>query len=536
MNEQIQTLLSQFYGYAKKRLGFEKDANIRFVVDEENSKNPLGTTAHYNPDSMEVTVYTSNRHPKDILRSVAHELVHHRQNCQGKMKDTGPTTPGYAQSDSHLRQLEEEAYLEGNMCFRDWEDTYKANQEVKTIYESVIKTYTKEKLKMSTKEEMRTIVREAVSRVLTQNKIQEMDYEDDAYMDDLEKEFPFLKDDPEMGGKAPADVQAAMDDEMPSEDEMDMDETSIHEGEPCPNGCNCNQKQEEVVAEASDPVGPVEAQKCAELLKNLGFTLTRGGMDSLVDFLGSLEQSGDLNATPDSRRGAMAETVTEGDEMSRTITQIERIGDEISRVAGMVTDVAAIERLEMIDDMVTGLLAQMQGVEEATTDKHNDDPALTGDQKDELPDHLQKAIIDAEEDEKNEAIEDDITSEEDRYGDMRHILTKMEFTGNIENDVRAMEQDEELADWLYGELGSGDVVTDKFGTEPGKSTEYAGADIQDYLDTSDVELPDIAETQEDFYAQMRNDARTISEDWNKKIRSKRSSLLNERLMKAWKLG
>lgn len=471
----MQTLLSQFYGYAKKRLGFEKDASINFVVDEENSKNPLGTTAHYNPDSMEVTVYTSGRHPKDILRSVAHELVHHRQNCQGKMNDTGPTTPGYAQNDSHLRQLEQEAYLEGNMCFRDWEDTYKANQEVGTIYESVIKTYIKEKLKMSTKEEMRTIVREAVSRVLTQNKIQEMDYEDDAYMDDLEKEFPFLKDEPKMGGKAPADVQAAMDDEMPAEDEMDMEETSIHEGEPCPNGCNCNQKQEEVVAE--------------------------------------------------------------GDEMSRTITQIETIGDEISRVAGMVNDPAVSERLEMIDDMVTAVLAQMQGVDEATTDKHDDHPALTGDQKDELPDHLQKAIIDAEEDEKNEAIEDDITSAEDRYGDMRHILTKMEFTGNIENDVRAMEQDEELADWLYGELGSGDVVTDKFGTDPEKkSIEYTGADIQDYLDTSDVELPDIAETQEDFYAQMRNDARTISEDWNKNIRSKRSSLLNERLMKAWKLG
>ena len=471
MNEQMQTLLSQFYGYAKNKLGFEKDANINFVVDEENSKNPLGTTAHYNPDSMEVTVYTSGRHPKDILRSVAHELVHHRQNCQGKMKDTGPTTPGYAQSDSHLRQLEEEAYLEGNMCFRDWEDTYKANQEVKTIYESVIKTYIKEKLKMNTKEEMRTIVREAVSRVLTQNKIQEMDYEDDAYMDDLEKEFPFLKDDPEMGGAAPADVQAAMDDEMPAEEEEEI----MAEGEPCPNGCNCNQQQEEVVAE--------------------------------------------------------------GDEMSRTITQIERIGDEISRVAGMVTDVAAIERLEMIDDMVTGLLAQMQGVEEATTDKHNDDPALTGDQKDELPDHLQKAIIDAEEDEKNEAVEDDITSEEDRYGDMRHILTKVEFTGDIEADVRAMEQDEELADWLYGELGSGDVVTDKFGNDPDvKSTEYTGADIQDWIGTGNIELPDIAETQEEFYTQMRNDARTISEDWNKNIRNKRSSLLNERLMKAWKLG
>ena len=504
MNEQIQTLLSQFYGYAKKRLGFEKDASINFVVDEENSKNPLGTTAHYNPDSMEVTVYTSGRHPKDILRSVAHELVHHRQNCQGKMKDTGPTTPGYAQSDSHLRQLEQEAYLEGNMCFRDWEDTYKANQEVKTIYESVIKTYTKEKLKMSTKEEMRTIVREAVSRVLTQNKIQEMDYEDDAYMDDLEKEFPFLKDDPEMGGAAPADVQAAMDDEMPAEEEDEM-------------------------MEATDPVGPVEAQKCAELLKNLGFTLTRGGMDSLVGFLGSLEQSGDLNATPDSRRGAVAETVTEGDEMSRTITQIETIGDVVTGVIGMIEDPEAIERLERVDQMITILLAQMQGVDEASTEKHDDDPALKGDQ-DELPDNLQKAIIDAEE-EVDEAIEDEIDSSEDRYGDMKHIIPGVRFTGDIETDVRAMEENEELADWLYGELGSGDVVTDSEGR-----VEYAGADVQDLLDTGDVELPDIAETQEDFYTQMRNDARTISEDWNKNIRSKRSSLLNERLMKAWKLG
>ena len=490
----MQTLLSQFYGYAKNKLGFEKDASIDFVVDEENSKNPLGTTAHYNPDSMEVTVYTSGRHPKDILRSVAHELVHHRQNCQGKMKDTGPTTPGYAQNDSHLRQLEQEAYLEGNMCFRDWEDTYKANQEVKTIYESVIKTYVKEKLKMSTKEEMRTIVREAVSRVLTQNKIQEMDYEDDAYMDDLEKEFPFLKDDPDMGGRAPADVQRSMDDEMPAMD----DEDEMMEMKGCPH-CDGDAPRSECI--------------CGK---------------------------------------AMAETVTEGDEMSRTITQIEKIGAEISQIAKMSIDPAVVERIEMIDDMVTDVLAQMQGVEpgfdadgyskvpgqrpmeEKSTDKHDDNPALKGDQ-DELPDNLQKAIIDDAEEEANEAIEDDVTSSEDRYGDMKHIIPGVRFTGDIETDVRAMEENEELADWLYGELGSGDVITDSEGR-----VEYAGADVQDYLNTIMAPMqetsPDIAETQEDFYTQMRSDARTLSEDWNKDIRNKRSSLLNERLMKAWKLG
>ena len=472
MNEQIQTLLSHFYEYAKDRLGFDKDANIRFVMDEENSKNPLGMTAHYNPASMEVTVYTSNRHPKDVLRSVAHELVHHRQNCQGKMDNTRATEPGYAQNDTHLRQLEEEAYLEGNMCFRDWEDTYKANQEVKTIYESVVKTFTKEKLKMSTKEEMRNIVREAVSRVLTQNKVQEMDYEDDPYMDELENEFPFLKDKPEMGGRAPADVQAAMDDEMPADDEddmMEMKDCPHCDGDAPRSECTCGKAMEE-------------------------------------------------------------EVVAEGDEMSRTITQIERIGDEISRVAGMVTDPAVSERLEMIDSMVTAVVAQMQGVDEASTEKYDDNPALKGDQ-DELPDNLQKAIIDKADDEVDEAIEDEIQSDTDRYGDMKHIIPGVRFTGDIENDVRAMEENEELADWLYGELGSGDVITDSEGR-----IEYAGADVQDLLDTSDVELPDIAETQEDFYTQMRRDARTLSEDWNKDFKNKRASLLNERLMKAWKLG
>ncbi len=125
----------------------------------------------------------------------------------------------------------------------------------------------------------------------------------------------------------------------------------------------------------------------------------------------------------------------------------------------------------------------------------------------------------------NEAASLD-TSSEDRYGDMKHVIKGIRFS-DIEKDVRAMEENEELADWLYGELGSNDVVADEFGNE------YTGADVQDYLNTDDVELPDIAETQEDFYAQMRTDARTLSEDWNKDIRNKRSSLLNERLMKAW---
>jgi len=37
------------------------------------------------------------------------------------------TEEGYAQKNPHLRKMEEEAYLEGNMCLRDWEDGYKSS-------------------------------------------------------------------------------------------------------------------------------------------------------------------------------------------------------------------------------------------------------------------------------------------------------------------------------------------------------------------------------------------------------------------------
>ena len=63
--------------------------------------------------------------------------------------------------------------------------------------------------------------------------------------------------------------------------------------------------KEELASQSSggDPVGPVEAQKMAEALKALGFTLTRGGLESLIEFLQGLEERGDLNASPDTRRG-----------------------------------------------------------------------------------------------------------------------------------------------------------------------------------------------------------------------------------------
>ena len=118
----LKPLIKQFMPFAQKRMGFNKPPRLFLRQDEDNARNPLGKTAYYDPDQMSVTLYISGRHPKDIMRSLSHELVHHTQNCNGMFNDVGEMGEGYAQNDEHLREMEREAYEQGNLCFRDWED------------------------------------------------------------------------------------------------------------------------------------------------------------------------------------------------------------------------------------------------------------------------------------------------------------------------------------------------------------------------------------------------------------------------------
>lgn len=124
--------VQQLMPYMQKQIGFNRPPIINFLEDEQNAQDPLGRTAHYDPSRMEISVYVTGRHPKDILRSIAHEMVHHAQNCRGDLSPdkVGEAGEGYAQSNEHLRNMEKEAYLLGNMMFRDWEDTHKKGNNI----------------------------------------------------------------------------------------------------------------------------------------------------------------------------------------------------------------------------------------------------------------------------------------------------------------------------------------------------------------------------------------------------------------------
>ena len=131
--EQMKPLLKSFIPFAQRKMGYDRPVRINFTSDSQNADNPLGKTAFYDPNVSEVTIFTDQRHPKDIMRSISHELVHHAQNCRGEFDKKPEMGEDYFQYNSYMRDMEREAYEKGNMCFRDWEEKYR-NQLQESIY------------------------------------------------------------------------------------------------------------------------------------------------------------------------------------------------------------------------------------------------------------------------------------------------------------------------------------------------------------------------------------------------------------------
>ncbi len=160
MIDDLKPLMGKLALFAQDRLGFQRPPKLFLKNDAENSTNILGKTGYYDPAEESVVLYITGRHPKDILRSFAHELVHHTQNLRGDLsqKKIGPMSNTYAQDNEHLRNMEKEAYLLGNMCFRDWEDNHKF-----TIAESKLLKENNEMAIKINKEDLKEIIKKIVS-------------------------------------------------------------------------------------------------------------------------------------------------------------------------------------------------------------------------------------------------------------------------------------------------------------------------------------------------------------------------------------
>ncbi|MCP4968968.1 MAG: hypothetical protein GY932_00045 [Arcobacter sp.] len=107
----------------KKGRNIEPLPKVEFIDgDSENAKDFFGKTAYYDPNTQTIVLYTEGRHPKDIVRSFSHEMVHHTQFLEDRLGDIQTTD---TTEDDNLDKIEQEANLVGTMTFRNWTDSIK---------------------------------------------------------------------------------------------------------------------------------------------------------------------------------------------------------------------------------------------------------------------------------------------------------------------------------------------------------------------------------------------------------------------------
>jgi len=128
--------------FMDNKMALEPLPKIQMVHDDvENGEDIFGKTAYFVPFTNEIVLFTYGRHPKDILRSYAHELVHVHQNNQGRLENYGTTD---INQDDHLTQIEKEAYETGNILFRSWTDSItgsKLEESIKSLITEKKKPY-----------------------------------------------------------------------------------------------------------------------------------------------------------------------------------------------------------------------------------------------------------------------------------------------------------------------------------------------------------------------------------------------------------
>ncbi len=117
MNETIENLelLKKFTAYVVKQLEIETNAHIAFLFEHDPNYPSAGG---YLPGERTVICAAKNRAIADVMRTLAHELTHHRQN------ELGVITP----ADTDNQKLEDEANIMSGRLVRQW------GRENKAIY------------------------------------------------------------------------------------------------------------------------------------------------------------------------------------------------------------------------------------------------------------------------------------------------------------------------------------------------------------------------------------------------------------------
>ena len=101
LNDDKKDKLNRFVKFVKNQLELDTVP----VISIQNHRENIKTTANYDytKENKVVKVYGKNRALDDIMRSVAHELVHHKQFEQGRLEVRPPDIGGEIEDEANAK-------------------------------------------------------------------------------------------------------------------------------------------------------------------------------------------------------------------------------------------------------------------------------------------------------------------------------------------------------------------------------------------------------------------------------------------------
>ena len=102
-------ILKSFLQFAKEHIGLEQLPRINFVQGSERSVKHHSFGGYGN---HEINISVSNRHIMDVCRTLAHELVHYKQDLNNELDGPDPGATGSPQ--------ENEANATAAVILRKW--------------------------------------------------------------------------------------------------------------------------------------------------------------------------------------------------------------------------------------------------------------------------------------------------------------------------------------------------------------------------------------------------------------------------------
>jgi hypothetical protein len=88
---------SDFVEYSETELRLKKPVKVK--IEDQPTSNY--TTGNYNRINGEIKVRNNGRKLVDIIRSIAHEMVHHKQDEMGKIKGKVPKIGGHIEDEAN---------------------------------------------------------------------------------------------------------------------------------------------------------------------------------------------------------------------------------------------------------------------------------------------------------------------------------------------------------------------------------------------------------------------------------------------------